>query len=390
MRKDGRVVVYDPRPVELPCARDHIAITPLALQELLAGGGPEGRHLLDLLRQAKRPVIVAGADLLGLAGFQKLQHWAEKVSSAERPCLIYPVLAGANSFGTALLSLPEQDDLLTRLEGGKVKMLVCVETDPLLETPEGERFAEALTHLEQLVVLDYLPTSLSVHGNLFIPTCPPVEDSGTFINNEGRLRRFQQVLKPGLSLARTTDGEHPSREFSLDTPGSDPQPAAMLLQRLMGQDQPLAELHRQLVLDQPRLAPLTKLKAGGVGARVAPAVARPQPLEQLPEQPAQTLQLLVSPARYGAELFSRYAAKLEPRKRPPCFYLHPNELLALGLKDGDKAVLETDFGSFTLPVVSQPGMAAGCVLVESSEAFPQLIPGAALSYCVISPGGAHE
>lgn len=389
-RKDGRVLVYDPRPVELPCAIDHVAITPLALQELLADGGAEGRHLRDLLGQAKHPVIVAGADLLGLAGLQNIQKWAEKAANAERPCLIYPVLAGANSFGTALLSLPEQDDLLTRLDSGKVKMLICVETDPLLEAPEGERFAAALTRLEQLVVLDYLPTSLSMHANLFIPTCPPVEDSGTFINNEGRLRRFQQVIKPGLSLARTAAGEHPPREFSLDTPGSDPQPAALLLQRLIGQEQTLTELHRQLVLDQPRLATLTSLKAGDAGTRVAPAVARPQPLDQLPEQPAQTLQLVVSPARYGADLFSRYATKLNPRKRPSCFYLHPDELLTRGLKDGDSAVVETDFGSFTLPVTSQPGMATGCVLVEHSEAFPQLIPGAGLSYCVISPGGAHE
>lgn len=387
VRKEGRVVLYDPRPVELPCEADQIAIAPLALQELLVDGGAEGRHLRDLLGQAKRPVIIGGADLLGVTGLQKIQVWAEKASNAERPCLIYPVLAGANSFGTALLSLPEQDDLLTRLEGGKVKMLICVETDPLLETPDGERFAAALTRLDQLAVLDYLPTSLSGHANLFIPTCPPVEDSGTFINNEGRLRRFQQVIKPGLSLAVD---EHPSREFSPDTPGSDPQPATLLLQRLIGQEQPLTELHRQLVLEQPRLTALTRLKAGQAGTRVAPAVARPQQVDHLPEQPAQTLQLVVSPARYGSDLFSRYATKLNPRKRPPCLYLHPDDLQVHGLKDGDSAVVETDFGSFKLPVSSQPGMAAGCVLVENSEAFPQLIPGAGLSYCVISPGGANE
>ncbi len=387
VRKGGRVVVYDPRPVELPCDYDQVAIAPLALQELLADSGAEGRHLRDLIGQAKAPIIVAGADLLGPVGFQKVRKWAEKSSNAERPCLMYPVLAGANSFGTALLSLPEQDDLLTRLDSGKVKMLICVETDPLLEAPDGERFAAALTRLEQLVVLDYLPTSLSTHANLFVPTCPPVEDSGTFINNEGRLRRFQQVIKPGQSLAV---GEHPSREFSLDTPGSDPQPAALLLQRLIGRELPLAELHRQLVLEQPRLAALTKLKAGEAGSRVTPAVARPQFIDQLPEQPVQTLELVVSPARYGGDLFSRYAPKLEPRKRLPCFYLHPDELQKHGLKDGDNAVVETDFGSFRLSVCSQPGMAAGCVLVESSAAFPQLIPGAGFSYCVISPGGANE
>ncbi len=390
VRKQGRVLLYDPRPVELPCEFDHQAFSPAGLQELLENGGVEGRHLRDLLGQAQRPVIVAGADLLGPLGLQSLHAWASGASNAERSCQVYPVLAGANSFGTALLSLPEQDDLLTRLESGKVKALICVETDPLLEAPHGERFSAALAQVDNLVVMDYLPTPLSTNAGLFIPTCPPVEDSGTFINNEGRLRRFRQVIKPGLSLARTGAGEHPSREFTLITPGGDPLPAALVLQRLIRQEQELSELHRHLAEDQPRLKELPTITPGAPGKRVKPAVTRPQKTDKLPEQPAGTFQLVVSPARYGSDLFSRFAAKLAPRLTSTRLYLHPDDLFERGLKDGEKAVVETDFGSFRLTVASRPGMAAGCALVENNGDCPQLIPGAGLSYCHIAPGGADE
>ncbi|MFO7766240.1 MAG: NADH-quinone oxidoreductase subunit NuoG [Pelovirga sp.] len=390
VRKQGRVLLYDPRPVELPCDFDHQAYSPAALQELLEDGGVEGRHLRDLLAQAERPVIVAGADLLGPRGLQLLQGWTTGAANAERPCRFYPVLAGANSFGTALLSLPEQDDLLTRLEGGKVKMLVCVENDPLLEAPLGERFAAALTRLDSLVVVDYLPTSLGAHANLFVPSCPPFEDDGTFINNEGRLRRYRRVLKPGLTLAHTDQGGHPPREFSLATPGSEPMPTALLLQRLIGQKPDMNALHRQMVEQQPRLEPLLKLKPGDPGVRVGSAVARPQNIDKLPEQPAGTFQMVVSAARYGSDLLSRFAEKLAPRLTPTRLGLHPDDLVERGLKDGAPAVVETDFGSFKLTVASRPGMAAGCALVENSGDCPQLIPGAELSYCHISPGGADE
>ncbi|MFO7578055.1 MAG: NADH-quinone oxidoreductase subunit NuoG [Pelovirga sp.] len=390
VRKGGQVLLYDPRPVELPCDFDHQPTSPLALHALLADNGVEHRHLQERLRQASRPVLIAGADLLGVAGLQQLQRWAAAASTPARPCPVYPVLGAANSFGAALLSPPQEDDLLVRLETGRVKMLLCLETDPLLEAPDGERLAAALSQLERLVVLDYLPTPLSVHANLFIPTCPPVESAGTFINTEGRLRRFDRVLAPGTSLARTGNGDHPPRVFSTTTPGSDPLPATVLLQRLLGEDLCLSGLHQALATDQPRLAGLPHLAAGETGERVSAGVPRRRVPAMVPEQPAGTLQLVVAPARYGSDLFSRHAGVLAARRRPAQLQLHPEDLRQHGLREGDPVVLETDFGSFTLPVVAQPLMAAGCALVENSAAMPQLIPGSELSYCVISRGGADD
>ena len=206
VRNGGQVMLYDPRPVELPCSFDHQRLSPLELQDFLRDGGDDGRHLRDLLSRAKQPVLVGGGDLLGASGLLRLQELATQLSSLERPCLVFPVLGGPNSFGSALFSLPQQEPLLARLESGRVRMLVCLESDPLQEAPDAERVAAALAKLEKLAVIDYLPTPMSSQADLFIPSCPPVESQGTYINNEGRMQRFGRVLEPGEPI-RETGGE---------------------------------------------------------------------------------------------------------------------------------------------------------------------------------------
>lgn len=389
VRQGGRVVVCDPRPVELPFAFEHQPLSPLALHELLGGGDMDGKHLRDLLRQAKQPVLVAGADLLGTAGLRHVHSLAQRIATDDRACPIYPVLAGANSFGAALLSLPEQDDLMTRLEGDHVRMMICLETDPLVEGPDGKPLGERLARLEKLVVFDYLPTAVAARADTFIPTCPPVEASGTFINSEGRLRRFERVLAPGASLAHKEDGAHPPRAFFLTQPDSEPLPAPRLLQRLLGGETSLAQIQAEMVMDRPRLAALPQLKAGEEGERVAATVARALPEEKLPEQPAGTLQLVVSPARYGSDLLSRYARQLTPRLTTACVYLHPEDAERHGVQEGDRVDLDTRFGRFTLPLALSETLARGCALVENSAALPEPIPGSGISFCRIGRGGAN-
>ena len=386
VKNGGRVEVYDPRPVELPCEFEQQRLSPQQLHELLAG---KTDALRAQLQQAERPILVGGADLLGAEGLLQLQKLALTADNQSRTCLVHPVLAGPNSFGAALLSLPEQDDLLTRLESGRIKMLVCVETDPLLEAPEGERFSQALTQLDELVVLDYLPTPLSVHAKLFIPTTPPVESAGTFINNEGRQQLFAPVMTPRLPLAVTGHGGHPPRDFLPIAPGSDPKPAWQLLQQLRGESLELDQLRFQLNEQFLRLADFSELEPGGVTCRVTDVAERCVYSEQRPVQPAGSLQLVVSPARYGSDLLSRFSDKLQPRFPDASLQLHPQDAAERNLVAGMKVVLQTDHGRYKLPLSCNEGVAQGCAVVENSAAFPHLLPGNRLSFCQVSTGVKH-
>ncbi|SHI98909.1 NADH dehydrogenase subunit G [Malonomonas rubra DSM 5091] len=389
VRSGGKVKVFDPRPVELPCDFEKQTVSPTELLDLLDGTSVESKQLVDLLRGAERPVLVAGGLMLGAGGMLRLKKIAAAASNDQRNCLVHPLLGGANSFGAALLSLPEQDDLLTRLESERIKMLVCVETDPLLEAPDNERFAKALSLLEELVVLDYLPTPLSVHANLFIPTTAPVESEGTFINNEGRQQLFAPVIKPRLPISVTGEGNHPPREFIDVAPGSDPIPSWQLFQQLLGEATDLPTLREKMKTAVPRLIDFETLQPGGVSCRVAHVDERCIYTDEIPAAPEESLQLVVTPARYGSDLLSRYSAKLQPRFTEACVQLHPQDAAARGLQDGAKVVLDTVEGPFNLTLKCNDKMAIGCALVENGPKFQQLVPGGKLSFCKVHAGMSH-
>jgi NADH-quinone oxidoreductase subunit G len=383
-------MLYDPRPVELPCVFEQRALTPRQLLELLATDqGPDAQRLREQLINAKRPVLVAGGDMLGAGGMLSLKKLALATSTAERSCLVHPVLGGVNSFGCALLSLPEQDDLLTRMESGRIKMLVCLETDPLLEAPEGERFAKSLCNLEELVVIDYLPTPLSVHAHLFIPSSAPPESAGSYINNEGRQQLFAPVIDPRLPLAEVAGGLHPPREFSTVAPGSDPQPAWRLLQQLLGDSGDLHAVREQMNAALPRLVDFASLEPGGVSCRVQDADERSLYADELPDQPSGSLQLVVTPARYGSDPLSRYSEKLSSRFAEAKLRLHPDDIAALGLNAGERVLLTTEIGKYTLTLEAAAGLAAGCALVENGPAFPHLLPGRKLGFCQVAAEVSH-
>ncbi len=386
IRQGGQVMIYDPRPVELPWEFDH---TPLSRKELLhllsEAKTAEGDMLRELLQRAERPVLVGGGDLLGAAGLRQLNRLATELTTDERPCLVHPLLAGPNSFGVALLSPTEPADLLSRLESGLVKQLICLETDPLLEAPQGERFANCLAKLEELVVFDHLPTPLSVHASLFLPTATPVETAGSFINNEGRLQAFAPVIEPGLSISETGSGDHPPREFVLQTPGSEPRPAWRMLQQLLGDSCELAEVRQRMVAALPRLNGLTEIIPGDEGVRVASAAVGSVSSHERPEQPAGSLELLVSPAAYGGELYSRFSAKLAPRFAAAELCLNPQDATERRLEEGQLVVLDCEAGSFSLSLALNGRLALGCALVQNSAALPQLIPGCEARFCQVGP-----
>ena len=102
------------------------------------------------------------------------------------------------------------------------------------------------------------------------------------------------------------------------------------------------------------------------------------------------LQLIVSPARYGSDLPSRYAGTLQPRFAAARLMLHPDDAQRAGLQDGDQAVLDTEEGSFRLPLFACADLAVGCALVENGSALAQLLPGTGVRFCGVSREVKHE
>ena len=280
VRNGGKVVVVDPRPVELPFAFEQLTLPPdrlpellqaLAQRELAGFADDEGlAGLLETLGKAERPILVGGADLLGGTGVDALCSAAVNLSSAESPVGVVTLLAGPNSFGGAMLAGvgPSFDTLLDAIQEGRVKALVCLESDPFCEAMDTSRAQAALGHLDLLISIDATPSLAAQRADIFLPARAHAEMAGSYVNNEGRLQAFLPVIDPGVSIRATGQGGHPPREFFHVTPGSVPEADWALLAQLLERADDLALLRQSMAAADERFAALATIAAETEGERL--------------------------------------------------------------------------------------------------------------------------
>jgi NADH-quinone oxidoreductase subunit G len=104
----------------------------------------------------------------------------------------------ANSVGAQLVGAMPQDGGLNAgqmLAGDKLKAVLLLNTDPVLDSANAAAAAKALAAAEMVVVLSPFKTGLE-YADVILPTAPFTETSGTFVNAEGRAQSFVGVVKP--------------------------------------------------------------------------------------------------------------------------------------------------------------------------------------------------
>jgi len=396
VRKGGKVVVIDPRPVQLPCAASHLVMASERLAEVLTAlgrkdsGAFEAQEkdvlspLLEQIAAAQRPVLIGGADLLGGPGVAALCSAAKELSTEERAVGVMVLLAGPNSYGGALLagSGPTFDTLLDAIQEGTVRALVCLESDPFCEAMDPARAQAALGHLQLLVSIDATPSLAAQRADIFLPARANAEMAGSYINNEGRLQAFLPVIDPGVPIRETGAGNHPPRSFSLETPGAEPQADWSLLAQLLEREPDLAKVRTAIATEDDRFAALATVDAESTGVRLPAKGVLPPPAErELPQAAAvDALKLLAISAPVGSHWLAHLSAPLAATEPPPTVILHPEMAGALGLVTGDRARLTTHFGHCHVTIRIESQMANGLVLVPQlwDTALEGMVPGSRL------------
>lgn len=392
-RRGARIVVVDPRAVELPMVFERHAVAVDKLPKLLAGlSRPQpiespsnteqlGNSLASALLAAKNPLLIGGIDMLGPQGVQALQQAAQACSQPESLCRTMLLLAGPNSFGGALLSAdgPCFDSLIEGMEQGRIKALLCFEADPLADFPDRKRSRAALARLDMLAVFDCAATATVQEADLFFPTTTVEESAGTLINNEGRMQVFEQVFSAGTPLAESASGSHPPRFFTRDIPGSEPQSAWVTLSALMGRDTDLGVLRREIEKMDNCFIGLSLLNANGEGRRITASRQCPEVLQPINASVfgSDQLPLLVTETLYGSELLSNLSACLQEVTPAPFVMLHPQDAGRLKLEDGKKVILGTPMGDLTLILRIQGDMVPGVAIVPRirGTVLEPLVPG---------------
>lgn len=425
-RKDAKVVVVDPRPVFLPMRFEHLAVSPARIETLLQAllqilrqtdlGAtpappsrpiqlPEGflsetafdppaqaqfHTLVETLVGSRNPVILCGSGVVGESVSSLAAACAEMLQDAKGKGGIFYVLPSANAFGAALLASSLEHSFLDTVEGienGTIQALVVVESDPLRHFPDGPRLQAALTKLQFLLVLDYLPSETVRRADIFLPTCTHFEVGGSFINQQGRLQAAEKVHAVGTPIHQATDeamrlargeeggGKHPPRMYDLGIPGGEPKAAWEVLDALMEALVPVAEgTWREdpwevLKQEIPLLASWNGGQHPADGLHVVPekragaAVALPLDTEARASSSEESLQLLLVDWTFGTEELSQYAAVMRQVEGEPFLCMHPGDADRCGLAHGDALEVQLEVGSIRAPLKVRENMARGVMVL---------------------------
>jgi NADH-quinone oxidoreductase subunit G len=160
-------------------------------------------HVVELsaaLAAAQRPLVVTGTQHRDAALLDAALDLVDAIGQAGdiTPwCTLAP--AEADTLGVVLI-----DDhrgltvaaLIEAIERGDVTALVVGENDLFARTEDQRRLDGALRRLDALVLLDHMVTATAGIATHAFPAAAAAESSGTLVNNEGRMQRFYQVLRP--------------------------------------------------------------------------------------------------------------------------------------------------------------------------------------------------
>jgi NADH-quinone oxidoreductase subunit G len=392
-RNGAKVVLLDPRPVELPFPFEHLAVGPAHLRGCLAALGESGnaaeiegslaerlRVLGEELRGAGRPVIVCGT----ASGDAGLPSEAATLAGGLRAKL-FCLLQGPNAYGAGLLARGRAlEETLDSIETGETKALLLAEADPFWSFPDRVRLERALSRLEALVVLDYLASPCAERAHVFLPSATLFEAGGTFVNTEGRAQRAAAAFAPGTPIEQEARGEHPLRLFRRRPNGADPEPSWQLLAALGQALEPAARFEEPPLLwlekqDGP-WAGVSNLdpETGGCLLRGEAAPVRSQESPS-PRRGGSGLTLLLTGRTFGTEELSASSPPLRELEGKPSLALHPGEAARAGLRKGDTVVLTLEGGALEVEVQTFQNMAPGVAVLPKHRTVSWQRAGAASS-----------
>ena len=411
VRNGARVVVLDPRPVELPFDFTHLPVRPGALgialgrlvKKSIDPGGldpaaaryyatlvdtdaaePEATSAAaDLLRDSRRPVIVCGTDVVTPEMASFAADAALLLGAAQKKAGLFYLMPGANAFAAGLLSDANASIALVLKAAavGDVKALIFAENDPFATFPDRKLLEQALAQVELLIVLDYLDTAVSRKAHVFLPTQTLFEAGGLFVNQEGRIQESPAAYAGGTPILETGGGDHPPRVYGAGLPGADPQPAGQLIGRLAGEAIPYERgaqreyFHKQISGAASELAALAGVEAlpaeGMRSIRKDLSAGRFQSMPPpAPAAGSDEFEIILAERTFGTEELSSYSACLETLEDEPFAGLHRKDAETLGIAEGDRIAIRTEKATVELAVKLFDRMAPGVVVIPRLRRLP--------------------
>jgi NADH-quinone oxidoreductase subunit G len=407
-RKGAAVVVIDPRPVSLPFRFEHIAAAPDQIEACLGilveiCVGSAGKSLsekakgfldgllskqesrpiqlaIDALsgkfKASKRPVIVCGTDVVRESTPAFAAECALLLKEVQKQPGIFFILPGANSFSAALLSDANGrsfETILDEIEKGSVRALVVVESDPFRDCRDRARLEQALSRLDLVVALDYLPTEMVKRASVFYPSSTIFETGSTFINQEGRVQFAKKVHYGGSPIR----GEHPPHTIRDFVPGGDHRPAWEILWEIAGEPGTVVKEGvpmgpgAWIAAEHPAFEPINAETYPVDGLKITPALPEEHSASGATKADSSTksegLELLLVDWMFGTGEFSAYSDTLNSAVPEAVVLMHAKDAGSLGLADGDGISIDTGNGNIEVKVSVSEKMAQGALILPRHQ-----------------------
>ncbi|MGD8328415.1 MAG: NADH-quinone oxidoreductase subunit NuoG [Acidobacteriota bacterium] len=205
-----------PRRFAPPAARQQITRLARALRhetDLKVEGMQHIEAAAQALAGAHDPLVITGTQHRDPGLLDAVLDLTDAMGAAAGTaawCALAP--AEANALGVTLLDGGDGADIeeiVAAIESGAVDTLVVAENDLFTRYEDHPRLDAALQRLSALVVIDHMVTATAGVATHTLPATATAECNGTLVNNEGRMQRFYEVVRP-------RDGVRPTWSLARD------------------------------------------------------------------------------------------------------------------------------------------------------------------------------
>lgn len=380
-RKNCKIRVADPRPIDLPFPFTHIPCNGNLMAEILQQvieqldnnlktDISQIQELAEGLLNSKRPVIICGTEIPDANIIAKTRELTWALQKLKEFTGLFFILPNANSYGAAMLFSDHQpiESILERIENGDIKAVIFLESDVWEQFPDRGRLERALEKPELIVVMDCLKNHLFHKAHIQVPTQTVFEAGGIYVNQEGRVQYSHIAHSGGLPISITGQGSHPPRIFQKRSPGANILPAWKILGKISGQ-KPLDTAREMLTWMKVTFPELSDLPNSGLPNMQEPdgRLYAKRPTCKLTSKPENRrletdFELLPVASVFGDEPLSSYSPCLEFFGKKEIWVSH-KDAEKLGISVGDKIVLDLPHAPLELEAKLADRMAPGILVI---------------------------
>jgi NADH-quinone oxidoreductase subunit G len=166
-----------------------------AIPDLPDDVGALARKIAEALRNAKRPLVVAGTGCASAALIQAAANVAWALCRGGHHAELLFAVPECNSLGLGLIGGGTLQDAFDAVEQGAAETVIVLEND-LYRRAERTVVDRCLDRARHVVVIDHLLHETARNAEIVLPAGAFTEAEGTLVSNEGRAQRFFQLLVP--------------------------------------------------------------------------------------------------------------------------------------------------------------------------------------------------